>query len=156
MQHMTINQKSPEKEFILCKNVSGATLSQGSAVYMDTVSVTDGFAVSGARTGQKFLFAGITDQELSNNSKGLVQTYGIRSAYMVLASTAVSCVPGDQLDAVASQAYLVKYVSQTIIGSSAAYTVDNAWNFVTMMDTFASAAGAQSTPALKTVFIRAS
>jgi hypothetical protein len=155
MQKQTINQKDPEKEFILCKNVSGATQSVGAALYFDTASATDGFAVSAARTSQKFLFAGINDQALSNNSKGLVQTYGIRSAYMVLASTAVSAVPGDQLDAVASQAYLVKYVSQSIIGSSAAYTVDNAWNFVTLMDTFASAASAQSTPALKTVFIRA-
>lgn len=155
MQKQTINQKDPEKEFILVKNISGATQSEGAALYFDTASTTDGFAVSAARTGQKFLFAGINDQILSNNSKGLVQTYGIDSAYMVLASTAVSCVPGDQLDAVASQAYLVKYVSQSIIGSSAAYTVDNAWNFVTMMDTFASAAAAQSTPALKTVFVRA-
>jgi hypothetical protein len=97
MQKQTINQSSPETEFILCKNVSGATLSQGSAVYFDTASATDGYAVSGARTGQKYLFAGITAQALSNNSKGLVQTYGITSAYMVLASTAVSCVPGESV-----------------------------------------------------------
>lgn len=157
MQKQTINQSSAETEFILCKNVSGATLSQGSAVYFDTASVTDGYAVSGARTGQKYLFAGITSQILSDKSKGLVQTYGITSAYMVLASTAVSCVPGNQLDAVTSQAYLQDFHGTAIIGSSAAtnVTIDNPWNFVTMMDTYASGASANSTPALKTVFIRA-
>lgn len=158
MNKMTINQSSPEKEFILCKNVSGATQSLGAALYFDTASATDGFAVSGARTGQKYLFAGINAQVLSNNSKGLIQTYGICSAYMVLASTAVSAVPGNQLDAVTSQTYLQDFHGTAIIGSSAAtnVTIDNPWNFVTMMDTFASAASANSTPTLKTVFVRAS
>lgn len=160
MQKPTINFNAPETEFILCRNVSGATLSQGSAVYFDTASVTDGFAVSAARTSQKYLFAGITAQILASNStstpaKGLVQCYGITSAYMVLASTAVSAVPGNQLDAVTSQAYLQDFHGTAIIGSSAVYTIDNPWNFVTMMDTFASAAGANTTPTLKTVFVRA-
>ncbi len=160
MQKQTINYNNPETEFILCKNVSGTTLSQGSAVYFDTASVTDGFAVSAARTSQKYLFAGITTAIMASNStspaaKALVQCYGITSAYMVLASTAVSAVPGNQLDAVTSQAYLQDFHGTAVIGSSAVYTIDNPWNFVTMMDTFASGASANSTPTLKTVFIRA-
>ena len=160
MQKQTINFNNPETEFILCKNVSGATLSQGSAVYFDTSASTDGFAVSAARTNQKYLFAGITTAIMSSNStspaaKTLVQCYGITSAYMVLASTAVSSVPGDQLNSVQSQAYLQDFHGTVIVGSSAATTIDNPWNFVTMMDTFASAAAANTTPTLKTVFVRA-
>ncbi len=87
MQKQTINFNTPEAEFILCRNVSGATVSLGAPVYFDTAAVTDGFAVSGARTGQKYLFAGITTQIMASNSnaqsaKQLVQRYGIGSAYV--------------------------------------------------------------------------
>lgn len=147
----------PEKVFALVRNVSGATASAGAALFFDTASATDGIAVSGARTSQKYLFAGINKASLSDSSYGLVQVYGVCSAYMVLASTAVSCVPGNQLDAVTSATYLQDFHGTAIIGSSAAtnVTIDNPWNFVTSMDTFASAASANSTPTLKKVFVRA-
>lgn len=145
----------PEKAFAIVKNVSGATISAGGAVYFDTASVTDGLGVSGARTSQSYLFAGILESALSNSSYGRAQVYGIASAYMVLASTAVSAVPGNQLNAVTSQAYLQDFHGTVIVGSSSAYTIDNPWNFVTLMSTYASAAGANSTPKLMTVFVRA-
>ena len=155
MQKMTINFNAPDTEFILCRNVSGVTISQGAAVYFDTAVVTDGFAVSGARTGQKYLFAGIAAQVLASNStsapaKGLVQCYGIASAYLQFATSAASGAPGDQLDAVQSATYLTEYIP--IAGSSA--VIANPWNFVTLMESVASAA-AGSTPVLHTVFIRA-
>lgn len=156
MQKQTINQKDPEKEFILCKNVSGATLSAGAAVYFDTASATDGFAVSGARTGMKFLFAGINDQSLSSNSKGLVQTYGIASAYVTTGDSAVSAITGQQCDAVTSATHLKASVTTDYFTatSSAAWTGGNPWNFVTLMEGIASGVAA-STAALKSVFIRA-
>lgn len=147
----------PEKAFAIVKNVSGATISAGGAIYFDTASVTDGIGVSGARTGQKYLFAGILESATSNSSYGRAQVYGLASAYMVLASTAVSCTPGDQLNAVTSATYLQDFHGTTIQGISSAptVTIDNPWNFVTMMSTYASVASANSTPKLMTVFVRA-
>lgn len=154
MQKQTINFNNPEAEFILCRNVSGATVSIGAPVYFDTAVITDGFAVSGARTGQKYLFAGIATQIMASTStaqsaKQLVQRYGIGSAYVQFATSATSGTIGMQLDAVNSAAYLTNYLP--IAASSG--TVANPWNFVTLMET-AAAAAANSTPVLKTVFIR--
>lgn len=155
MQKPTINFNAPETEFILCRNVSGATVSLGAAVYFDTASVTDGFAVSGARTNQKYLFAGIAASEMASNStaqaaKQLVQCYGITSAYVQFATSATSGTIGMQLDSVTSATYVTNYLP--IAASSG--TVANPWNFVTLMVT-AAAAAANSTPVLKTVFVRA-
>ncbi len=147
MQKQTINQSDPEKEFILCKNVSGATLSAGAAVYFDTASATDGFAVSGARTLQKFMFAGINAAALPNLSKGLVQTYGIASAYVQWSGTLTA---GIQLDAVASATHLTTFVP--VSATSLAPTVDNPWNFVSVMS---AATSGISTATLEVVFIRA-
>ena len=157
MQKMTINYNGPEVEFILCRNVSGVTLSQGAAVYFDTAAVTDGFAISGARTGQKFLFAGIAAQALASNStsqaaKGFVQCYGIASAYVQFSTSAISAAPGTQLDSVQSATYLTEFTP--VSATSLVPTVANPWNFVTLMEAVASAA-AGSTPVLHTVFIRA-
>lgn len=147
MQKQTINYNSPEKEYILCKNVSGATQSLGAALYFDTASVTDGFAVSGARTGQKYLFAGINDQSLNDGTKGLVQCYGIASAYVLVTT---SMAAGDQLDAVTSQTYLANFIP--VSATSLVPTVANPWNFVATMSAVASGI---STAVLKPVFVRA-
>lgn len=150
MTSTKINQKSPEKVFILAKNVSGATLSAGAAVYFDTADVTDGYAVSGARTSKKYLFAGIANAAIADDAKGLVQTYGICSAYVQFATSATSGTIGMQLDAATSATYLTNYLP--VAASSG--TVDNPWNFATLMVT-ATAAAANSTPVLKTIFVRA-
>lgn len=147
MQKQTINQSDPEKEFILCKNVSAATLSAGAAVYFDTASATDGFAVSGARTSQKFMFAGIVPTAIDTLKKGLVQTYGIASAYVQWTGALTA---GAQLDAVASQTYLTTFTP--VSATSLAPTVDNPWNFVSIMS---GAASGISTATLEVVFIRA-
>jgi hypothetical protein len=83
--------------------------------------------------------------------------YGICSAYMVLNSTAASALPGKQLDVVASAAYLKDFtVSDYFLSGALSGTGQgNPWNHVTLMDTFAAAAGANTTPALKTVFVKA-
>jgi hypothetical protein len=151
MLFQQLNRDTAEKVFVICRNVSGATQSAGNALYLDTASVTDGVGVSGCRTPLKYLFVGINNQSLSDSSYGLVQVYGVASAYMVLNATGVSATPGTQLDAVASAAYLKDYAG--VAGSST--VVANPWNFVTLMDTYASAAAAQSTVALKKVFVRA-
>ncbi len=147
MQKQTINFNDPEKEFILCKNISGATQSLGASLYFDTASTTDGFAVSGARTGQKFLFAGINAQSLPTGSKGLVQCYGIASAYVLVTT---SMAAGDQLDAVTSQTYLANFIP--VSATSLVPTVANPWNFVATMSAVTSGI---SSAVLKPVFVRA-
>ncbi len=147
MNSHTINQSSPEKEFILCKNVSGATLSAGAAVYFDTASATDGFAVSGSRTGLKFLFAGINRTALPTGTKGMVQTYGIANA---LVQWSGALVAGDQLDAVASATHLTLFTP--VSATSLVPTVANPWNYVSVIS---AAASGISTATSEVVFIRA-
>lgn len=145
-----------EKVYAAVRNVSGATMSLGAAAYF-VVSSPDGISVSNAGTTRKYTFAGILPAALSDSSYGRAQVFGICSAYMVLNSTAVSATPGKQLDAVNSADYLKDFtVSDYFLsGALSGTSQGNPWNFVTLMDTFASAASAQSTPALKTVFVRA-
>jgi len=149
-----------EKVYAAVRNISGATQSLGAAVYF-TVASPDGISVSNAGTTRKWSFAGILPVALSDSSYGRAQVYGICSAYMVLKDSAVSATPGVQLNAVDSAAYLkdtaVADLFTFVAASSATFTWSggNPWNFVTLMDTYASAASANSTPALKTVFVRA-
>lgn len=149
-----------EKVYAAVRNVSGATRSLGESVYF-IVASPDGISVSNAGTTRKWSFAGILPAALSDSSYGRAQVYGICSAYMVLADTGSAATPGTQLNAVNSQAYL-QDTSATdlftfVAASSATFTWSggNPWNFVTLMDTYASAASANTTPALKTVFVRA-
>jgi hypothetical protein len=147
MQKQTINFKDPEKEFILAKNVSSATQTSGCPLYFDTASATDGFAVSGARTGMKYLFAGIAAQDIAASGKGLVQTYGICSAF-VQWSGALNA--GDQLAYATSSANLGLFTPAS--ASSLTPMVDNAWNFVSVIS---AAASGISTATLEVVFVRA-
>lgn len=156
MQFQEINRDNPEKVYAAVYNTSGATMSLGACAYF-IVASGDGISVSNAGTTRKFTFAGILPAALSDSTYGRVQRYGICSAYMVLNSTAVSAVPGKQLDAVASADYLKDFtVSDYFLSGALSGTGQgNPWNHVTLMDTYASAASANSTPALKTVFVRA-
>jgi hypothetical protein len=157
MQFQHIDRSDPEKAYAAVRNISGATQSIGAAVFYDPATA-DGLSVSQGTVANKWLFAGILPAALSDSSYGRAQVYGQCSAYMVLNSTAVSAVAGDQLDAVTSAAYLRPYQKSDYFLSGAlsgAYAVGNIWNYVTLLDTFASAASTQSTPALHSVFVRA-
>lgn len=151
MLFQQLNRSDAEKVYIICRNVSAATLSAGAAAFFEVDAVSDGNAISGAGTSKEFLFAGIVKDELADSSYGLVQVYGIASAYCVLAASNSAANAGVQLDAVTSQTYLAQYPG--VSGSST--TIENPWNFVTLMETFASAASATSSASLKAVFVRA-
>lgn len=160
MQFQQINRDDPEKVFAAIKNAAGTTMSAGAAAFY-VVSSGDGISVSNAGSVRQWAFAGIVKSALDNGDYGRAQVYGICSAYMVLDDSTVSAVPGTQLVAVASADYL-KNLDATelftfVAVSSAAltWTGGTPWNFVTLMDTFASAASANSVPALKSVFVRA-
>ncbi len=146
-----------EKVYAAVRNVAGATLSAGAAAFF-VVTTPDGISVSncGSKT-RKYAFAGVLPVALADSAYGRAQVYGIGSAYMVLSSTAVSAVPGQQLDTVDSAAYLKDFIVSDyfLSGALSGTAQGNPWNFVTLMDTYASAASANSTPLLKSVFIRA-
>lgn len=157
MQFQKINREDGDKVYIICRNISGASQSAGAALFFDDVEVSDGNAVSGARTSHYWHFAGINHQALSDDSYGLVQVYGVGSAYCVLASSASAAASGEQLVAVTSQIYLKQYASTDVFtaASSATWAGGTPWNFVTLMEEFASAASATSSASLKKVFVRA-
>ncbi len=93
------------------------------------------------------MFAGINAQSLTTGSRGLVQTYGIASAYVQWSGALTA---GAQLDAVASVTYLTTFTP--VSATSLAPTVDNPWNFVSVMS---GAASGISTATLEVVFVRA-
>jgi hypothetical protein len=86
-----------EKVYAAVRNISGATMSAGAAAFF-VVASPDGISVSNAGSTRKWGFAGILPTALSDSSYGRAQVYGICSAYMVLNSTSVSAVAGQQLD----------------------------------------------------------
>ena len=160
MQFQQIDRSDAEKVYAAVYNVSGGTLSAGAAAYF-IVASGDGISVSNAGTTRKWSFAGIIKDALADSAYGRAQVYGACSAYMVLDDSAISAVPGNQLVAVNSNTYLKNASSADLFTftavSSAAFTWagGDPWNFVTLMDTYASAASANSTAALKAVFVRA-
>ena len=150
MQFQQIDRSDPEKVFVAIYNVSGGTLSAGAAAFYNAVT-NDGVSVSAGTAINKYLFAGIVKDALSDSTYGRAQVYGICSAYIGLGSSTVSAAAGTQLDTVTSATYLSTYIP--IAGSSA--TVGNPWNFATLVAGFDSAAVMSNTPQLKSVFIRA-
>ena len=153
MISQTINRADPEKVFITVRNTSGATFSAGAAVYWEVDAVSDGNAVSKAGTAETNLFAGIVSDmnasdKIVDDAYGLVQTYGVASASVMLGTSAVSYNAGQQMVGVAGQNYL-----QAFSATSSAQM--SAFNFVTLFEHIASAAANSNTAANKSVFIRA-
>lgn len=161
MQFQQIDRSDPEKVYAAIYNVSGTTLSAGAACY-HVVASGDGISVSNAGTTRKWAFAGIVKDAIADSTYGRAQVHGICSAYMVLADTTSAASPGDQLNAVNSATYLKHFSAAsdvfTFVAVSSAtlsWTGGNPWNYVTLLDTYASAASGDSTAALKTVFVKA-
>ena len=150
MQFQQIDRSDSEKVYVAIYNVSGGTLSAGAAAFYNAVT-NDGLAVSAGTVINKYLFAGIVKDAISDSAYGRAQVYGNCSAYVGIGSSSVSAAAGTQLDSVTSATYLSTYAP--IAGSSA--TIANPWNFVTLMAGFDSAAAMSNTPQLKSVFVRA-
>ena len=150
MLFQQLNRDEAEKVYIIVKNIAGATCSAHYPVFFDTADTTnggDGHAVSKARTGQAFMFAGIPEAAIADDAKGLVQVYGMGSAYVLVTTslaTGDQCVPAD------STVHLVNYIQ---FSATSLITVNtNPWNFVTAMSVMASGI---STAVKEPVFIRA-
>lgn len=140
------NRSGAEQVFIVCRNISGATVSDGVPVQWDVVTATDGNAVTQCKSGTGSvagLFAGITDASLADSAYGLVQVYGFRTSAYFSGRSGTASNPGTFLKPVAGQ-----LEPQTM---SAATTSGHI--FVTLMETVAAAA-ASSTVHYRNVFIR--
>ena len=138
------NRSGPEAVFIVCRNVSAATLSAGVPVEWDVNVATDGNAVTAAKSASPSgLFAGITDASMTHSAYGLVQVYGYRQSAYVSAASAGNA-PGVFLQP--TNGIL------TDLTMSAATTSGHV--FVSLMETVAAAAGSSAT-AQYNVFIRA-
>lgn len=147
---------NPDKVFTLVKNTSGAALAAGDPVFYETDAVTDGHAVSQAVANPVtpagkagLLFAGIVTDTIADDGYGEVQTYGINSATTILyGDSGISYAPGVQLIASPGNNYLVPFSASTSAQASPE-------NFVTLMETVASAAANSNTSTTSICFIRA-
>lgn len=150
MLFQQLNRSDAEKVYVICKNIKGSTASAYYPVFYDTADSTnglDGHAVSGARTGQEFMFAGIPQADIADDAHGLVQVYGKGSAYVLVTS---SMDAGDQCKPADSTVHLVNHIP--VSATSTVAIVDTPWNFVTAMSAMASGI---STAVKEPVFIRA-
>lgn len=145
MQFSALISSDPEKVFIVARNVSAATVSAGKAVEFDAETVTDGNAVTQAKSGSKSgLFAGITKDAMVDSAYGLVQVYGFNASAYCSFQSANTIAIGDFLRPVSGN-----FEDMTV---SAATTSGHIW--VSIMDSVAAGAGI-SVVSYRPVFIRA-
>lgn len=150
MEIQKVKKDGPDKIFILVKNIAGATISAFAPAFYDTADSTegvDGYAVSGSRTNQDFMFAGIPQADILDDARGLVQSYGKGTASVLITT---SLATGDQLIYASSQVHLVNHIPVSLTSLVPLQT--NPWNFVTAMSVVASGI---STAVSAPVFIRA-
>lgn len=137
------NRSDAEQIFIVCRNVSAATISAGIPVEWDVVVATDGNAVTAAKSSSfSGLFAGINDASLADSAYGLVQVYGFRTSAYVSAASAGN-PPGTFLQPTAGILTDLTLSAATTSGAT----------YVSLMETVAAAAGSSATLQYN-VFIR--
>ena len=146
MIFMQSARTSAENVFIVCRNITGATISDGVPVEWDIVTATDGNAVTACKSGTgslSGLFAGITDASMADSAYGLVQVYGFRTSAYVSGDSAGNAI-GAFLKPIGPQLEVQTMSAATTSGHI----------FCTLMNTVAAAAGS-STVHYEPVFIRA-
>lgn len=95
-----INRDDAEKVYIICKNVSGSTMTAGYSCVFDTGASVDGVRVTKASSTDLQAFAGVADADIASNAYGKIQIYGYRSSAYIYSSAGDS-VTGDGLSCVA-------------------------------------------------------
>ncbi len=142
-----LNRSDAEKVFIIAYNVTAAAVSAGKAVEWDVETLTDGNAITQAKSGSKSgLFCGINDAALADSAYGLVQVYGYRaSAYCSFVSSNSGIAVGDFLKPVSGN------MREATL--SAATTSGHVW--VSLMETPGASAAGHSVVSYRPVFIRA-
>jgi hypothetical protein len=97
-----ISRSNPEVCYIVVQNVSGSTITAGYSCVFDVGASCDGVRVTQASSTDLQAYAGVADQNISNNDYGLIQVYGFRSSIYVYSSTG-SSASGDELTVVADE-----------------------------------------------------
>ncbi len=85
-----ISRASAETVFVVCKNVSGSTVTAGYHVVWDTGTSSDGVRVTQASTADLNAYAGIADSDIADGDYGLIQVYGFRSSAYLWTSAGTS------------------------------------------------------------------
>ena len=96
-----ISRGSAETVFVVCKNVSGSTVTAGYHVVWDVGASADGVRVTQADAADLNAYAGIADSDIANNAFGLIQVYGYRSSAFIFTSLGTSA-PGVTYDVINS------------------------------------------------------
>mgnify|MGYP001559408304 CR=1 FL=1 len=141
------NRTDAEQVFIVCRNITGATVSAGVPVQYDVVTSTDGNAVTACKSAANApagLFAGITDASMVDSAYGLIQVYGFRTSAFVSAASADTLVPGPFLQGTSAGGGNLEPMT-----TSAATT--SGWVFVSLMETITTSSAVAS----RNVLIRA-
>lgn len=97
-----ISRSNPEVCYIVVQNVSGSTITAGYSCVFDVGASSDGVRVTQASATDLQAYAGVADQDISNNDYGLIQVYGFRSSMYIYSSTG-SSASGDELTVVAAE-----------------------------------------------------
>ena len=85
-----ISRSSAEVVFVVCRNVSGSTVTAGYHVVWDVGASADGVRVSQADTADLNAYAGIADSDIADGDYGLIQVYGYRSSAFIYSSLGTS------------------------------------------------------------------
>ena len=144
MNSAQLGRAGAEAIFGVFRNTTGATISAGSAVELEVDAITDGNAVTAAKSGSlASLFVGISDEQMVDDEYGRIQTYGYRQSAYVSAASAGNAVG----------TYLIA-AGGILTDATLSAATTSGFTMVTLLETVAAAAGASAT-ANRPVFIRA-
>ena len=97
-----ISRTNPEVAYIVCKNVSGSTMTAGYSGVFDVGASADGVRITQASSTDLQAYAGVANADIANNDYGLIQVYGYRASAYIYSSTG-SSASGDELTVVAAE-----------------------------------------------------
>ena len=98
MLFQCLNRTDAEKVFIICSNISNATITVNYPVVWAVASPgPNGVAVSKPASATITLVVGIADETIADDSYGRVQIYGYRASAYCTNDTSVAIAAGDCL-----------------------------------------------------------
>lgn len=102
-----INRSDAEQVFAAVYNVTGATVTAGYSIVLDT-STFDGIRVTKPATATLSLLVGVANKDIADSSYGIAQVYGYRQSAFVTNDTSQAIAAGDILIPVNAQHYLTR------------------------------------------------
>lgn len=102
-----INRSDAETVFAAVYNVTGATVTAGYSIVLDT-STFDGIRVTKPATATLSLLVGVANKDIADSAYGIAQVYGYRQSAFVTNDTSQAIAAGDILIPVNAQSYLTR------------------------------------------------